>query len=58
VNFVQRTLTKQDEFINDPDLSKYDVVFNCLGLGAGKFCDDPLIKPARGHMIRVFVFEF
>ena len=49
---MERKLTKQEEFVNDEETSKYDVVFNCLGLGAGEFRNDPLIKPERGHMIR------
>jgi D-aspartate oxidase len=46
-------LTTQDEFMNDAELSQYDIVFNCTGLGAREFCSDPLVRPIRGQMIRV-----
>ena len=37
----------------------YDVIFNCLGLGAIEFCNDDKLVLMRGKMIRVrYNFRF
>ena len=51
VQFINKKLETQEEFINEHTV--YDVVFNCLGLGSNKFCNDKNIIPMRGQMIRV-----
>lgn len=33
---------------------KYDIVFNCTGLGAQKLCNDKKIVPIRGQVIKVY----
>ena len=35
------------------ELAEYDVIVNCLGLGARKVVPDPSMTPIRGHVIRV-----
>jgi hypothetical protein len=51
VNFISKKVDTQENFINNN--SEYDVVFNCLGLGAKEFCNDQLVEPIRGQIIRV-----
>lgn len=50
VKFQKRHLETIDTFIST---TNYDVIFNCLGLGAFQFCNDQQIIPIRGQMIRV-----
>ena len=50
VKFTQRKIGKMQDFVNEND---YDIVFNCLGFGSIEFCDDKLLRPIRGQMIRV-----
>jgi hypothetical protein len=36
------------------DLSHYDYVFNCTGVGAADLVDDRSIEPTSGHVLRVW----
>ena len=54
VTFLNQKVTTLKDFVAEN--SNYDVIFNCLGLGAITFCDDPKLVSMRGQMIRVFTF--
>lgn len=55
VKFESKSFSTQDDFLRE---NSYDVVFNCLGMGAREFCNDNLLVPVRGQMIRVIVENF
>jgi hypothetical protein len=48
--FIQKEIHNFVAFLED---SKFDIVFNCVGLAADKLCNDDKLKPIRGQMIRV-----
>lgn len=48
--FVKRSLSTLEQFVEQ---TRYNVVFNCLGLGNVTFCNDNRMVPIRGQMIRV-----
>jgi len=50
VKFVQKEIDKLNKFVDE---SNFDVVFNCVGMGAAQICDDKQMVPIRGQMIRV-----
>ena len=52
VRFVTKKIGDQESFLKEN--TEYDIVFNCLGIGAKEFCNDKLIVPIRGQMIRVY----
>jgi hypothetical protein len=54
VTFLNQKVTTLKDFVAEN--SNYDVIFNCLGLGAITFCDDQKLVSMRGQMIRVFTF--
>ena len=48
---MNKKVTTLKNFVNEN--SNYDVIFNCLGLGAIEFCNDDKLVSMRGQMIRV-----
>ena len=50
VQFVKRRLESMQELFDEDN---YDVVFNCLGIGAASVCNDTNLIPIRGQLIRV-----
>lgn len=51
VRFLQKKIDTQENFINEHP--EFDIIFNCLGFGSIKFCNDKQMIPIRGQMIRV-----
>ncbi len=56
VTFLNQKVTTLKDFVAEN--SNYDVIFNCLGLGAITFCDDQKLVSMRGQMIRVFTLFY
>ncbi|CAF4288526.1 unnamed protein product [Rotaria socialis] len=48
VTFTKKKINSLDELVGS-----YDIVLNCTGFGAREICNDNLIRPIRGQMIRV-----
>jgi D-aspartate oxidase len=51
VKFIKNKVGSLKSFVNDYE--NFDIIFNCLGLGAIEFCDDKKLVSMRGQMIRV-----
>ncbi|CAF1914761.1 unnamed protein product [Rotaria magnacalcarata] len=48
VTFTKKKINSLDELVGS-----YDIALNCTGFGAREICNDNLIRPIRGQMIRV-----
>ncbi|CAF0973945.1 unnamed protein product [Rotaria sp. Silwood1] len=48
VTFIQKKINSLEELAES-----YDIVVNCTGFGAKELCNDNLMRPIRGQMIRV-----
>ena len=46
-------IARQAKVNNLSELSSYDIVINCTGIGAAQLVDDPMLYPAAGHVVSV-----
>ncbi|CAG9566332.1 unnamed protein product [Danaus chrysippus] len=49
-----KILTRSIKSLDDDELMKYDVIINCLGLGARDVVPDDKMFPVRGQLMRVY----